>query len=441
VNWLTAAVFLLVPAIAWTARRTGGSWYSPAAFFGAFWCVFGGLPLVAGPISIQPGGMLFVAASCGAVLLGAGLAQRWRRTVPPASQPPLAEPPGLEWFIGLCIVLGAAVVAIIVISFWREGIPPGLNIVQVIHRLAIERTAGPWQEPALARVLTAAPYLGAMLAGVMLAIRNTATTRWLALGALVPSVAITVLLTTKSSLLLPLALGASAYFATCVAAGRPATLTMRRAGIVAGIVVAIGTAFVLVQMIRYAGWAIGQPLAVVRLLWFDTFPYMGAFSTWFAKGALSTSLHPAFGQYTFAGFFDLLHVHTRIAGLYTDQVVVNGTGYNIYTVFRGLIEDFTVGGALLFLVVVGFGAELAYRRVQSGDFAFVGVLAAFYAATLWSFVVDIFIYNTIVLAVVVLIGYLWIAPRSSIWSAVRGRTRAASEARWPVSSTRTPPMR
>jgi oligosaccharide repeat unit polymerase len=175
----------------------------------------------------------------------------------------------------------------------------------------------------------------------------------------------------------------------------------------------LAAAFVLIQMVRYAGWSQGRPLAVVELLWLDTFPYLGAFSIWFQHSAMSASLHPSLGQYTFAGVFELLHIHSRVAGLYTDQVLINGVGYNIYTAFRGLIEDFTVPGALLFLVVVGFGVQLAYRHVRSGDLAYVGILAAFYAATLWSFVVDVFIYNTIVLAFVVLIGYLAIAPRLS----------------------------
>jgi len=171
-------------------------------------------------------------------------------------------------------------------------------------------------------------------------------------------------------------------------------------------------AFIGIQMVRYAGWQVqGRLASVVGLLWLDSFPYMGVFSSWLQGHALSVNTHPTLGQYTFAGAFDLLHIHTRVAGLYTDQVQIDGAGYNIYTAFRGLIEDFTVPGALLFLALVGFGAQIAYLRAKSGDFLSVGILAAFYAATLWSFVVDVFIYNTIVLAFLVLIGYLAIAPR------------------------------
>jgi oligosaccharide repeat unit polymerase len=421
VNWLTAAIFLLLPAIAIAARRSGGSWYSPAAFFAGFWCVFGGLALIAGPISVGPPAILFVVAGCAAVFVGAWAAQRRHSATAPV-QLALQEPPLLGWLIAACTVLGFAVVVLILYSVEVGGSAPRITsfhaIVETIHQLAIARNGGTWQEPAAARVFTTAMYLGAMLSGLMIGVRTSGSARWLSLLVFVPSVIVTVILTTKSSTLLPIALGASSYLATRIAAGRPPRLNLKRASLLAGLVAVLAAAFVLIQMVRYAGWAQGRPLAVVQLLWLDTFAYLGAFSTWFQDHALSFDFHPSLGQYTFAGAFELLHIHSRVAGLYTDQVVVNGTGYNIYTAFRGLIEDFTIPGALLFLVVIGFGTELAYRRVLAGNLPYIGILAAFYAATLWSFVVDVFIYNSIVLAFLVLIGYLAIASRPSFRRAV-----------------------
>jgi oligosaccharide repeat unit polymerase len=416
VSWLSAAIFLLLPLIAWAARRSGGSWYAPAAFFAAFWCVFGGLPLIAGQISVQPAGMLFLVGACAAVFVGAWAAQR--RATTAAAKPALQEPPLLGWLIAACTLMGLAVVVLILYSVESAAGAPRLTsfhaIVDTIHQLAIARNGGTWQEPAAARVLTTALYLGAMLSGLMIGVRKTGWARWLSLVAFVPSVMVTAILTTKSSILLPMALGVSAYLATSIAAGNPPRFTLKRVAWLAGLVVVVAGAFVLIQMARYAGWQQGRPLAVVQLLWADTFPYLGAFSIWFQGNALSASLHPTLGQYTFAGVFELLHIHSRVAGLYTDQVQVNGAGYNIYTAFRGFIEDFTVPGALLFLALVGFGAELAFRRVRSGDALFVGLLAGFYAAALWSFVVDVFIYNTIVLAFLVLVGYLAVASRTSM---------------------------
>jgi oligosaccharide repeat unit polymerase len=407
-------VYLLVPAIAVTARRLGESWYAPAAFFAAFWSVFAGLPLIAGPIEVAPVGMVFLAAACAAVMLGALVAQRRYQATPAAMPPPLVEPPLLGWFIAACTVLGFVAVLLILASIpgARQALSPS-GIVNTIHQLAIARNGGTWQEPATARVLTAATFLGALLSGVMIGIRSHGSARWLSLAALLPSVTITIILTTKSSLLLPLALGVSSYLATAVAAGRAPALTWRRALLLAGLVAVLAAAFIGIQMVRYAGWQQGRILSVIQLLWLDSFPYMGVFASWLQSNALSASLHPSFGQYTFAGVFDLLHIHTRVAGLYTDQVQIDGAGYNIYTAFRGLIEDFTFPGALMFLAVVGFGAEIAYRRAKSGDLLCVAIVAAFYAVTLWSFVVDVFIYNTIVLAFLVLVGYLAIASRTS----------------------------
>src|SRR6266850_6817259 len=422
VNWLTAAIFLLLPAIAFAARRSGGSWYSPAAFFAAFWCIFGGLPLVAGPVDVPPAGMVFIVAAGAAVFLGAWAASRRRRPATAGSSPALKEPPLLGWLIAACTLVGMAVVVLILGSI---DVPGSANrdisfggIVATIHELAIARNAGTWQEPAVARVLTTAVYVGAMLSGVMIAMRITGWARWLSLAVLVPSIAITVILTTKASLLVPLVLGTSSYLATSVATGRPPGWTLKRTMWLAGGIAVLAVAFVLVQMVRYAGWSSGQPLAVIQLLWLDSFPYLGVFSAWFQANALSTTFHPALGQYTFAGVFELLHIHTRVAGVYTEQVTIGGSTYNIYTAFRGLIEDFTLPGALVFLTLVGFGAQMAYQRVRSGNLRYAGLLAAFYAATLWSFVVDIFIYNSIVLAFVVLVGYLILADRLTSTRAV-----------------------
>jgi oligosaccharide repeat unit polymerase len=417
VSWLTAAIFLLVPAIAWAARRSGGSWYSPAAFFAGIWFLFAGLPLIGSPIAVAPVGMLFVAAACGAVFLGAWLAQRRHSTTAGVQPQILREPPLLGWLIAACTLMGFAVVALILFDVERRAGTPRLTslsaVVETIHQLAVARENRTWEEPTVARVLTSAMYLGPMLSGVLIGVRRTGFARWLSLAVFVPSVLVALVLTTKSSILLPMALGASSYLATSIAAGNAPTFSLKRAALVAGLIAVVAAAFVLIQMERYASWQSGTFTNVAKQLWLNVFPYLGAFAMWLQANGLSTSLHPTLGQYTFAGFFDLLHIHSRVAGLYTEQIKINGAGYNIYTAFRGLIEDFTIPGALLFLALLGYGIELAYRRVKSGDVRFIGILAAFYAATLWSFVVDVFIYNTIVLAFLILIGYMVIAARPS----------------------------
>src|SRR5439155_266222 len=175
------------------------------------WCVFAGLPLIAGPITIAPAGMLFIAAACAAVLLGAWIAGRRQHATMAAPFPP-PEPPLLGWLIAVCTLLGLAVVVLILYSFETSKAP---------------------------------------------------------------------------------------------------SVTVKRVVWLAGVVVVIAGGFVLIQMARYAGWSSGRPTAVVDSLWLNTLPYMGVFSGWLQRYGLWDSLHLTFGQYTFAGAFDLLHIHSR----------------------------------------------------------------------------------------------------------------------------------
>ena len=64
---------------------------------------------------------------------------------------------------------------------------------------------------------------------------------------------VTIILTTKSSILLPAALGASSYLATSIAAGNPPKFSLKRAAWLAGLVGVVVVGFVLIQWnrIRY----------------------------------------------------------------------------------------------------------------------------------------------------------------------------------------------
>ena len=68
---------------------------------------------------------------------------------------------------------------------------------------------------------------------------------------------------------------------------------------------------------------------------------------------------------------------------------------NIYTYFRHLIVDFGVIGSLVFHFFIGFVLSLIYRLVQSGWEIFIPLLAISYTFTIWSFIISIFIYKTI----------------------------------------------
>jgi len=424
-SWLAVGLFVVLAALAVGLRVAAGSWASPAAFFAAAWTVFAGLPLLVGPIPVAPAGVAFVVAASACVYAGARVADRgWKVAV--ATPPPGAGWPLLEWLIVACTLAGLTAVMLILAS---RGYGPRVFLSPVVlqtaaHDFAAATIGRTYQLPYGARVLVTGNYLGAMLMGMLLGIRRTGWQRWLSLVALLPSVLLAYLLTTKASLLIPLALAAGAYLATRISSPEPIRPTLRSTAVAAAAVVVLGGYFVVVHMSRYEFQSLAGAVKVIKIFGMNLFPDMGVFAAWFQHGGWA-NVQPRLGFYTFAGAFDLLHIANRAPGLYHNSPDLPGVAYNIYTAFRGLIEDFTLPGALLVLGLVGFGAQRSYHAVCAGDIRFAAPLAAFYAFVLWSFIVDIFSYNTIMAAAVLFGAYLWLAAKPSV-----GRATARLDTPW-----------
>lgn len=117
-----------------------------------------------------------------------------------------------------------------------------------------------------------------------------------------------------------------------------------------------------------------------------------AFSEWFLNIYEFSSSDIGFGKYTF-GIFD------KEKGVFRDFTIFeNNQSTNIYTYFRHLIVDFGVIGGLIFHFLIGFVLSIIYRLVKSGWKIFIPLLAISYTFSMWSFIISIFIYKTIFVA-------------------------------------------
>jgi oligosaccharide repeat unit polymerase len=120
---------------------------------------------------------------------------------------------------------------------------------------------------------------------------------------------------------------------------------------------------------------------------------LSSFNDWFLNVYTFNSSDLGFGKYTF-GIFD------KERGVFSDITKFeNNYSTNIYTYFRHLIVDFGVIGSLVFHFFIGFVLSLLYRLVQSGWEIFIPLLAISYTFTMWSFIISILIYKTILAAI------------------------------------------
>jgi len=144
----------------------------------------------------------------------------------------------------------------------------------------------------------------------------------------------------------------------------------------------------------------------IRITLFGALP---AFSAWFSQ-AWQGETTLAFGLYTFGGLAALLGIKDRDPGLYLgdNYLRLEGGATNIYTFYRGLIQDFGFAGSLLFVFLAGFVGGFCHRKVVGGDRRYLGIAAAFYAFSSY-FVVSLFHYNSILFAWIVFSAYVWLA--------------------------------
>ena len=120
---------------------------------------------------------------------------------------------------------------------------------------------------------------------------------------------------------------------------------------------------------------------------------LSAFSIWFEKANLFSFTG---GNYTFAGLFDLLGIGFREQGLYSEPIYLSSGGStNIYTIFRALIDDYSIIGMFVFWFMVGILSTIAYVKTCKGKFVWSVFLSAFYSLTFFSNLYSIYIFNSI----------------------------------------------
>ena len=126
------------------------------------------------------------------------------------------------------------------------------------------------------------------------------------------------------------------------------------------------------------------------------FGHLSAFSTWLYNYHY---VGLTFGANTFSGPLDWLGIIEREIGFYKENILLTNSVYtNIFTVFRGLIEDFSIPGTLIVGFGIGMLARLAFNRCSYGHFLWMIPLTLYYAFVLYSPIISLFNYNSAIMA-------------------------------------------
>ena len=271
---------------------------------------------------------------------------------------------------------------------------------EITKTLSLLRYYTSYVPPLISQILLFTVYLSPLLGGILFPIRKTKRDIILSLFSIIPAIIVFLLNSTRYPILASIALWFASYFSFNLYLNKKIKIISKKS-IMALLIISIFFLLILsatlsirigrVTPSEYLDYQIQTERATV-------FGYLPAFSSWF-KESYSSIKKPSIGAYTFSGIFDLLKIKKRISGLYNDYIMIGNDRTNIFTAHRGLIEDFTLIGSLIFLFLIGLITGYSYSKTKNKNLKFSPILITFYSFTLLSFIASMLNYNSIILAI------------------------------------------
>jgi oligosaccharide repeat unit polymerase len=409
-NLLVLLPIFALGLLALVARACGRSWLDVGPFFALVWFVQLTLPLIFAPdYLVMPRGLWWIVGFAMAVCVGNWMVQASSFPALSTSGPrPIVLPHLRKLLIvaALCGIL-SSVVAVVASGRGLGDFLSSEAYVQTAHEFSVDRYAGGYVPPFISQILLVGTYLAPIFGGILFAIRKDRRDLALVLFSTVPALLIFFIHTTRAVVVFGTILTVGAYFSAQVFQQERKRIAWRTWLLGIGVGATLVVLFSAGQVAR-AGEEITQSALLEQMLSAKSrstfFGHIAVFSQWFeAEWNLSRS--PAWGGFSLSGPFEMLGLVRRELGVYADSVVVESGGTtNIYTLFRGFVEDWTPAGALIFGLFFGAISGHAHRRITAGGTTWIPIVMAFYFFTC-SFMVSPFTYNTLFLAWLVVAFY------------------------------------
>lgn len=271
------------------------------------------------------------------------------------------------------------------LSFSVEGF---LGLGAVLYGIIVGGGGDPWWF----RLTRMWIFPGAFLGGICCAITASRSRKILSFVWLIPVVLVGITLGSRYGITMAIACWISAYLAAKVSVNLGSFHLDRRAVVTAVLIFTACTGmYVGIGISR--GHQFGDLEDYGVQLRCSLFGYLPVFESFVQN---ESTYKRSFGIYSLAGAFDVLGLSKRVSALSYEPVMLDdGYSSNIFTAFRGLIQDFSLPGALFLCMGGGWLAGSAYANASRGRMSSVPILAGYYAFFLWSPIVSIFNYNSV----------------------------------------------
>jgi oligosaccharide repeat unit polymerase len=421
--WIPTSLLLVLTV---HFRIRSGRWLAPSAFLGLIWGFILGASLLGVDHRVPGLGIWVIVALIAVFQVGSVIAEKDSNKTEHlrVEQSLLVFSLRRRTRQGSLFITLLALAGLTYFTFWslkQYDLPFDLpSVIQLGARSTLLRYSGDtgeWSERLVAIWL----YPAALLGGMLYPISEKARDRFLGLSSLLPALVYTFLTGARSVFLVGLACWLGGMWSVHVALSEGATRLFKKKSLLSLAAMALGLFFLFVVVDTFRGPVDTQEMHFetdngrVRNYMFGS---PAAFADWFQHPD-DSSLR--WGSLTFEGIYNLLGIRERILGTYTDAAqTVGQESTNIFTIFRGLIQDFTLPGAFLICGIWGFLSGNAYSSRSLRPWPAI-CLSTFYALALFTPLYCLFMFNGPILAWVV--AWLVLRQRSQVVPSARFRVR------------------
>ncbi len=400
-------IFPLITLLGFTVllKRLYSSWLSPPVFFSSLWSFFILAPLIFAPqYPINSFGLWIITFFVYAVGTGSFLAKSFYKNRININSGKINDKtikPLYFMVKGMILLSLIGLVLLFYFGLSRFNLSNSLiDLLLLPNQFSMDRYTDVVVMPTSIRILMYFLFPASLIAGIVLRFIDN---RWKKAVLFLPillSIGYAFLLTTRSTIILSLVLWFSGFFAAKILKQEEKTNLFNIQSILLTIFFSasfIGI-FVLTAWLREAGgeFIISAMVENIRAYFFG---YLSSFTQW-AQNYRHSYL--TMGLITFAGPADLMGLTVRGLGFYNEISILGESHTNIFTALRGIIHDYSILGGFIFFLLFGFLSTLAYMKCIQNQILWIIPLSIFYAFTIYSPLISIFNYNSIIASWVIL---------------------------------------
>jgi len=406
-------------------RIRSGSWLAPSSFFGLYWIAALTTSLLAVDHRVPGLGTWVLVSLIVTVQLGSGIAETNGTSAPLTTDSDCHQATSVRLrkacLLFLLMALAGCVYFIwLSLDTFRQEFTL-VSLVQMAAKWTFIRYAD-FRDPWPLRFAAVWVYPVALLGGMLTSASRKRADKVIGALSLLPALLLTFLAGGRTAIVLALAFWFGGQWAARVACTKGRVLLFGKGTLLLFAGLAMSLVLIFVGVNTFRGAKDTSNLADLSLEFNSgqirnyMFGPPAAFVQWFDRSASSPV---TWGALTLQGVFDVLQIRPRTLGTYGDsEATVGSEGTNIFTMFRGLIQDFTLPGAYLVCGLWGLFSGYVYSMRSLRVLPVLG-LSAFYALCLFGGLICPLVFNSTIFTWVI----AWLVLRRTSWRSSSSQCR------------------